>query len=76
MKGISIGPAGGHGLSRMQGTTLAGRTTYLPNDDIPFEGVKVPVPIEDAIMYFTGFSCYLHCAHVMFFNFDMVMGEI
>ena len=62
MKGISIGPAGGYGLSRMQGTkvTLAGRTTYLPNDDIPFEGVKVSVPIEDAIMYFTGFSCYLH----------------
>lgn len=38
MKGITIGPAGGHGLSRMQGTkvTLAGRTAFLPNDDVPF----------------------------------------
>ena len=38
MKGINIGPAGGHGLSRMQGTkvTLAGRTAYLPNDNVPF----------------------------------------
>lgn len=34
MKGITIGPAGGHGLSRMQGTKvmLAGRTAFLPND--------------------------------------------
>ena len=32
------GPAGGHSLSRMQGTkvTLAGRTAFLPNDDVPF----------------------------------------
>ena len=32
------GPAGGHGLSRMQGTkvTLAGRTAFLPNDNVPF----------------------------------------
>ena len=38
MKGITIGPAGGHGLSRMQGTKvmLAGRTAFLPNDDVPF----------------------------------------
>ena len=38
MKDITIGPAGGHGLSRMQGTkvTLAGRTAFLPNDDVPF----------------------------------------
>ena len=32
------GPAGGHSLSRMQGTkvTLAGRTAFLPNDNVPF----------------------------------------
>lgn len=32
------GPAGGHSLSRMQGTkvTLAGRTAFLPNDEVPF----------------------------------------
>ena len=38
MKGITIGPTGGHGLSRMEGTkvTLAGRTAFLPNDDVPF----------------------------------------
>lgn len=38
MKGITIGPAGGHGLSRMQGTKvmLAGRTAFLHNDDVPF----------------------------------------
>ena len=38
IKGITIGPTGGHGLSRMQGTkvTLAGRTAFLPNDDVPF----------------------------------------
>lgn len=32
------GPAGGRSLSRMQGTkvTLAGRTAFLPNDDVPF----------------------------------------
>ena len=38
MKGITFGPAGGHSLSRMQGTkvTLAGRTAFLPNDNVPF----------------------------------------
>lgn len=38
MRGISIGPAGGHSLSRMQGTkvVLAGRTALLPNKDVPF----------------------------------------
>ena len=32
------GPTGGHSLSRMQGTkvTLAGRTAFLPNDNVPF----------------------------------------
>ena len=32
------GPAGGHSLSRMLGTkvTLAGRTAFLPNDNVPF----------------------------------------
>ena len=38
MKGITIGLAEGHGLSRMQGTKvmLAGLTAFLPNDDVPF----------------------------------------
>lgn len=38
MKDITIGLAGGLTLSRMQGTkvTLAGRTAFLPNDDVPF----------------------------------------
>ena len=38
MKGISFGPAGGRSMSRMQGTkvTLAGRTAFLPNVDVPF----------------------------------------
>ena len=38
MKGITFGPAGGRSLSRMQGTkvTLAGRTAFLPNADVPF----------------------------------------
>ena len=46
MKGITIGPAGGHGLSRMQGTkvTLAGRTAFLPNDDVRHE-VLAPVSL-------------------------------
>ena len=38
MKGIIIGPAGGQTISHIQGTkvTLAGRTAYLPNDNVPF----------------------------------------
>lgn len=38
MKGITIGPVGGQAFSHIQGTkvTLAGRTAYLPNDDVPF----------------------------------------
>lgn len=36
MKGITFGPAGGRALSRVQRTkvTLAGRTAFLPNDDV------------------------------------------
>lgn len=35
---MTFGPAGGRSLSRMQGTkvTLAGRTAFLPNADVPF----------------------------------------
>ena len=38
MKGIGIGPAGGPSMSCSLGTkvTLAGRTAFLPNDDVPF----------------------------------------
>ena len=39
MKGIGIGPAGGLSMSRTLGTkvTLAGRTAFLPNDDVPVD---------------------------------------
>ncbi len=38
MKGIGIGPAGGLSMSSTLGTkvTLAGRTAFLHNDDVPF----------------------------------------
>ena len=51
MKGITIGPAGGHGLSRMQGTkvTLAGRTAFLPNDDVSFVMQKLTMGQINAI---------------------------
>lgn len=45
------GPAGGHSLSRMQGTkvTLAGRTAFLPNDDVPFVMQKLTMGQINAI---------------------------
>ena len=45
MKGI--GPAGGLSMSRTLGTkvTLAGRTAFLPNDDVRHEGLA-PVSRE------------------------------
>ncbi len=51
MKGIGIGPAGGRALSRMQGTkvTLAGRTAFLPNDDVPFVMQKLTMGQINAI---------------------------
>ena len=51
MKGIGIGPAGGRALSRMQGTkvTLAGRTAFLPNDDVPFVMQKLTMVQINAI---------------------------
>ena len=51
MKGITIGPTGGHGLSRMQGTkvTLAGRTAFLPNDYVPFVMQKLTMGQINAI---------------------------
>jgi len=51
MKGIGIGPAGGRALSRMQGTkvTLAGRTAFLPNDDVPFVIQKLTMGQINAI---------------------------
>ena len=38
MKGITIGPTGGHGLSRMQGTKvmMAGKSMILPNSEVPY----------------------------------------
>ena len=37
MNGFTFGPAGGRGLSRKRGTQvmLAGRTAFLPNEDVP-----------------------------------------
>ena len=51
MKGFGIGPAGGRALSRMQGTkvTLAGRTAFLPNDDVPFVMQKLTMGQINAI---------------------------
>ena len=51
MKGIGIGPAGDRALSRMQGTkvTLAGRTAFLPNDDVPFVMQKLTMGQINAI---------------------------
>ena len=51
MKGIGIGSAGGRALSRMQGTkvTLAGRTAFLPNDDVPFVMQKLTMGQINAI---------------------------
>ena len=51
MKDITIGPTGGHGLSRMQGTkvTLAGRTTFLPNNDVPFVFLRLTARQINAI---------------------------
>ena len=51
MKGIGIGPAGGLSMSRTLGTkvTLAGRTAFLPNDDVPFVMQKLTMGQIDAI---------------------------
>ncbi|MBP3213570.1 MAG: hypothetical protein J6M19_01830 [Bacteroidaceae bacterium] len=51
MKGITFGPAGGCSLSRMQGTkvTLAGRTAFLPNADVPFVLQRLTMGQIDAI---------------------------
>lgn len=51
MKGIGIGPAGGSSMSRTLGTkvTLAGRTAFLPNDDVPFVMQKLTMGQIDAI---------------------------
>ena len=51
MKGITFGPAGGRSLSRMQGTkvTLAGRTAFLPNADVPFVLQRLTMGQIDAI---------------------------
>ena len=51
MKGITFGPAGGRSMSRMQGTkvTLAGRTAFLPNDDVPFVMQKLTMGQINAI---------------------------
>ena len=48
MKSFTICPMRGPGLSHMQGTkvTLAGRTTYLPNYDEPFEVAKALTPLR------------------------------
>ena len=51
MKGIGIGPAGGLSMSRTLGTkvTLAGRTAFLPNDDVPFVMQKLTMGQINAI---------------------------
>lgn len=51
MKGIGIGPAGGPSMSRTLGTkvTLAGRTAFLPNDDVPFVMQKLTMGQINAI---------------------------
>ena len=51
MKGIGIGPAGGPSKSRTLGTkvTLAGRTAFLPNDDVPFVMQKLTMRQINAI---------------------------
>ena len=51
MKGITFGPAGGRSLSSMQGTkvTLAGRTAFLPNADVPFVLQRLTMGQIDAI---------------------------
>ena len=51
MKGIGIGPAGGLSMSRTLGTkvTLAGRTAFLPNDNVPFVMQKLTMGQINAI---------------------------
>ena len=51
MKGMTLGPAGGRSLSRMQGTkvTLAGRTAFLPNNDVPIVFQKLTAGQINAI---------------------------
>ena len=51
MKGMGIGLAGGPSMSRTLGTkvTLAGRTAFLPNDDVPFVMQKLTMGQINAI---------------------------
>lgn len=51
MKEITIGPAGGRSMSRIQGTKvmLAGRTAFLPNVDMPFVVQKLTMGQINAI---------------------------